>query len=455
MNSHLQYLDLYRRHGELLRQGSCAPLDGPRDEAAALLSALGLPGHKEERYKYTSADAAFAPDLGLNLRRTAFAGDPYDHYRCGLHGLGSALYFVVNDVPCAAPSSVEALLPGGAVVCPLRRAAQTHPEVLTQYYNKAADADRDFRMGHDGVTLLNTLLAQDGLFVYIPAGVRLERPVQIIHIADAAADLLSVRRTLIVAGEGAKASVLFCDHTEGTGHVVSSHVAEVFVGEGAEVELYSLEETSARNERFSNFYVNQSARSQVSCDSVTLTCGRSRNRLDVRLRGEGASAELCGAVIADGQQRVDHNVLVEHLAPDCHSDMLYKYVLDDHSVGAFAGKVYVGHGAQHSASQQTNANICVAPTARVYSQPMLEIYADDVKCNHGSTVGKLDEAALFYMRQRGIPEAEARLLLQHAFVNDVLRHVSLDALYERLSRLVELRFRGELEHCRGCRACLK
>lgn len=133
--------------------------------------------------------------------------------------------------------------------------------------------------------------------------------------------------------------------------------------------------------------------------------------------------------------------------------MLYKYVLDDESVGAFAGKVYVATGAQQTVSQQTNANLCASPTAHAYSQPMLEIYADDVKCNHGSTIGKLDEGALFYMRQRGIPEQEARLLLQHAFVNEVLRHVQIPLLHERLSQLVNLRFRGELNKCRGCRMC--
>ena len=221
------------------------------------------------------------------------------------------------------------------------------------------------------------------------------------------------------------------------------------------MNIYSVEETTALNTRYSTIYAEQAEGSRVNYDGVALTCGTSRNRLDVRLRGEGARTELYGAVIADGQQRVDNNILVEHLSPKCTSDMLYKYVLDDHSVGAFAGKVYVAPGAQQTASEQTNANLCAAPTARAFSQPMLEIYADDVKCNHGSTIGKLDETALFYMRQRGIPEDEARLLLQHAFVNEVLRHVQIEHLQERLSHLVEKRFRGELGKCRTCKGCTK
>lgn len=163
--------------------------------------------------------------------------------------------------------------------------------------------------------------------------------------------------------------------------------------------------------------------------------------------------ETNGAVITDETQHVDNNVLADHVAPNCTSDMLYKYVLDGRSTGAFAGKVLVRTDAQKTVSQQTNANLCASPQARVYSQPMLEIYADDVKCNHGSTIGKLDENALFYMRQRGVPEAEARLLLQHAFINDVLQRVTLEHLRDRLSHLVELRFRGELSKCRDCKMC--
>ena len=171
-------------------------------------------------------------------------------------------------------------------------------------------------------------------------------------------------------------------------------MVEVFADEDAQLYLYSIEETTPQNTRFLTIYVEQQSRSRVSYDGVTLTNGLTRNRMDVRLRGTDAASELYGAVIADGKQQVDNNILVEHLAPRCTSDMLYKYVLNGESRGAFAGKVYVAPGAQQTASQQTNANLCASTGARAFSQPMLEIYADDVKCNHGSTIGKLDEQAL-------------------------------------------------------------
>lgn len=456
MQSVDQYIELFTGHGALIDKGSCAQMNAHRAQAAELLKSTGLPTHREERYKYTDVNAAFAPNYGVNLKRMLPEVDPYTVFKCNVPNLSTSLFFVLNDVPCAAPTAARALLPEGVIVDSLCHVAQTRPELLARYYNKAAATDRDFQSGHDGVTLLNTMLAQDGLFIYLPENTALKAPIQVVNVASANHDSLSVRRIIIVAEKNAKGSVLLCDHTEGTHQCLTTQVVEAYANEAAQLNIYSIEETDSHTTRFSTLYVEQLTGSRMSYDNVTLTCGTTRNRIDVRLHGKGAHTELYGAVIADAEQRVDNNIIVEHLAPECTSDMLYKYVLDGKSVGAFAGKVYVAEGAQKTASQQTNANICATPTARAFSQPMLEIYADDVKCNHGSSIGKLDEGALFYMRQRGIPEAEARLLLQHAFINDVLRHVDIEHLHNRLSHLVELRFRGELrQQCKGCKGCGK
>ncbi len=207
------------------------------------------------------------------------------------------------------------------------------------------------------------------------------------------------------------------------------------------------------NNRLANMYVRMEANSTATIDSITLHNGLTRNRTDVELAGEGAEVYMYGCVIADKKQHVDNNTLIDHAVPNCHSHELYKYVLDGEAVGAFAGRVLVRKDAQHTTSQETNANLCASRTARMYSQPMLEIYADDVKCNHGSTVGQLGDAALFYMRQRGIPEDEARLLLKFAFVGEVLDSIRMDALRDRLHLLVEKRFRGELSKCKDCKLC--
>ena len=447
MSSLKQYTDLYDAQHDIIDAGSCAPMNACRPAAREALRAAGaLPGTRDERYKYTDAAAAFAPDYGLNLRRAAVKGDPYATYRCEVPNLSTSLYFVVNDTPCL-PAARAPQAEEGVVVAPLREAAQKMPGFIERYYNRAAGRE------HDAVAALNTLLAQDGLFVFIPDGVRLKQPLQIVNVAAGEADLMSNRRLLVVAGKGAAATVLLCEHTAGTGRSLTTQVVEVFADEMAEIDIFSIEETGERCVRFCNLFAEQQAGSRLTHNGVVLTCGLTRNTMTFRLIGPESRVAANGAVVADGTQHADNNILVDHAAPHCQSDLLYKCVLDGESTGAFAGKVLVRPGAQQTASEQVNANLCASPRARAYSQPMLEIYADDVKCNHGSTIGKLDETALFYMRQRGIPEAEARLVLQHAFINDVIRRISIEHLRERLSHLVELRFRGELAKCRSCRMC--
>ena len=188
-------------------------------------------------------------------------------------------------------------------------------------------------------------------------------------------------------------------------------------------------------------------------DAANMIAGEKVQVLDLTFSGEGAECQCYGCVIADKQQHVDNNTLITHKVPHCTSNELYKYVLDDKAVGAFAGRVLVEHGAQKTTSQMTNQNLTATKEARMYTQPMLEIYADDVKCAHGSTVGQLNDAALFYMRQRGISLDEAKLLLQNAFINEVIDHMQLEPLRDRLHHLVEKRFRGELNKCEGCKLC--
>jgi Fe-S cluster assembly protein SufD len=305
----------------------------------------------------------------------------------------------------------------------------------------------------DAVTALNTMLAQDGLFVYVPKNVKIDRAIQVINILRADVDLMINRRVLIVMDEGAEANFLFCDDSADDRNFLTTQVIEAFVGENASLELNCLEETHLKNTRVSNVYVDQMANSRVNHNVITLHNGVTRNKLDLIFKGEGAECYCNGCVIADKSQYVDNNTLIDHQAGHCTSNELYKYVLDDHAVGAFAGKVLVRHGAQKTISQETNQNLVATKTAHMYTQPMLEIYADDVKCAHGSTVGQLNDAALFYMQQRGIDQKEAKMLLEFAFINEVIDKMNLEPLRDRLHHLVEMRFRGQLDKCEGCKLC--
>ena len=442
-------------------------MNSVRDEAFERFKTNGFPSRKVERYKYTDIQKLFAPDYGLNLNRLQIPVDPYEAFRCDVPNLSTSLYFVVNDMFYGGkwkeerekriPHSV-AKLPDGVIVDSMANVF-SHPSPLTshlsEYYAKLANTSED------AVTALNTMLAQDGLLVYVPKNVKVDRAIQVINILKATPqnaqrqvpDLMVNRRVLIVLEEGAELKMLFCDHAADDRNFLATQVIEAYVGENASLDLYCLEETHAKNVRVSNVYIDQLRDSRVNHNVITLHNGTTRNKLDLTFSGEGAECQCYGCVIADKQQHVDNNTLIVHKVPHCTSNELYKYVLDDKAIGAFAGRVLVEHGAQKTNSQMTNQNLTATKEARMYTQPMLEIYADDVKCAHGSTVGQLNDAALFYMRQRGISLEEAKLLLQNAFINEVIDHMQLEPLRDRLHYLVEKRFRGELNKCAGCRLC--
>ena len=440
MNAEKQYIELYEQAREMICEHSSDVMNAQREAAFKRFASNGFPTKKVERYKYTDIQQLFAPDYGLNLQRLSIPVDPYHAFRCDVPNLSTNLYFVVND-GFFQDEKPKGHLPEGVIVGSLKEFA------TTEYYNQLAGK------ANDAVTDLNTMLAQDGLYVYVPKNVKVDRAVQVINILRSDVDLMVNRRVLIVLEEGAEIKMLFCDHAADDRNFLATQVIEVFVGENASLDLYCLEETHHKNVRVSNVYIDQQRDSRVNHNVITLHNGITRNRLDLTFSGEGAECQCYGCVIADKQQHVDNNTLIVHKVPHCTSNELYKYVLDDKATGAFAGRVLVEHGAQKTSSQMTNQNLCATKEARMYTQPMLEIYADDVKCAHGSTVGQLNDAALFYMRQRGISLQEAKFLLQNAFINEVIDHMQLEPLRDRLHYLVEKRFRGELSKCEGCKLC--
>lgn len=446
MNSEQQYIDLFRQCRTMIDSHSAPVLNALREQAFQDFLQQGFPTQKVERYKYTDVAAAFAPDYGVNLNRLDIPVNPYEVFKCDVPNLSTSLYFMVNDAFYSKIQPAVAL-PEGMIVCSLREAAQQYPDLVARYYGKQA------RTGKDALNALNTMLVQDGLFVYVPRGVVAERTLQVVNILRSDVDLMVNRRVLIVLEDNAEARILFCDHAADDRSFLTTQIAEVYVGNNARLQLYELEETHVKNKRFGNLYVDQQADSNVSLNTITLHNGLTRNRSEVTLSGERAETNLYGCVIADKQQHVDHNTLIDHRVSHCTSNQLYKYVLDNQAVGAFAGRILVRENAQHTVSNERNANLCATKEARMYAQPMLEIYADDVKCSHGSTVGQLNEQALFYMQQRGISREEAQMLLRFAFVGEVIDCIAIDALRDRLHHLVEKRFRGELSRCSGCKIC--
>ena len=441
-----QYIDLFSQCEAMICRHSTEVMNAPRAQAFSDFERLGFPTTKEEKYKYTDAAKLFAPDYGLNLNRLDIPVNPYEAFKCDVPNMSTALYFVVNDA-FYGKALPKTPLPEGVLLGSLKELAIQYPDLVKKYYGKLADTSKD------GITAFNTTFAQDGFMLYVPKGVVVDKPIQLVNILRADVNFMVNRRLLVVLEDGAQARMLVCDHAMDDVNFLSTQVVEVFVGDNAVFDFYELEETHNSTVRFSNMYVTQEANSNVLLNGMTLHNGTTRNTTEVTLNGRGAEINLCGMAIADKNEHVDNHTFIDHKVSDCTSNELFKYVLDDQSVGAFAGKVLVRPGAQHTSSQQTNRNICATREARMYTQPQLEIYADDVKCSHGATVGQLDEKALFYMQQRGISYKEARLLLMFAFVNEVIDTIRMEALKDRLHLLVEKRFRGELNKCQGCAIC--
>ncbi len=446
MKSEQQYIDLFSQCEAMICRHSAEAMNAPRAKAFADFERIGFPTRKQEKYKYTEVADLFAPDYGLNLNRLPIPVNPYEVFKCDVPNMSTSLYFVVNDA-FDKHDHPAAQLPEGVLFGSLKEMSEQHPELVKKYYGKLADTAKD------GVAAFNTLFAQDGVLMYVPRNKVVEKPIQLVNILRADVDFMVNRRVLVILEEGAQAKLLVCDHAMDNVNFLSTQVVEVFAGENAVFDLYELEETHDSTVRFSNLYVRQEAGSNVLLNGMTLHNGTTRNTTEVTLAGRGAEINLCGMAIADRNEQVDNHTFIDHQVPDCTSNELFKYVLDHQATGAFAGKVLVREGAQRTCSQQTNRNICATREARMYTQPQLEIYADDVKCSHGATVGQLDENALFYMQQRGISLQEARLLLMFAFVNEVVDQIRMEALKDRLHLLVEKRFRGELNKCQGCAIC--
>lgn len=443
-NALTQYIELFEQNRATVCANSAGKLNAVRDEALGALRGARLPDKGCEGFEKTSIDEMFAPDYGVNISRVNIPVDVAASFKCDVPSLSTLLGFVIND-SFHPTSLLESKLPEGVFFGSLRRGAVELPEVVNRYYGEIAP------MGEASVAL-NTLLAQDGVLIYVPRGVKLQRPLQLVDIFSSPISIAAFRRLLIVLEEGAEMQLLICDHTqERANNYLASQIAEVYVGEGARFEACSIEESSANTSRYSRMFVRQESHSHFSFNSTTLTCGTTRNEFSIDLKGEHAETYLAGMVIGSGDMHIDNDSAIRHLSPRCHSNQLFKYVLDDTASGAFEGSILVAPGAQFTEAYQSNRNILASTEARMHCKPQLEIYNDDVKCSHGATTGQLDNDALFYMRSRGIPEAEARTMLMQAFMVDVIDSVHISGLRERLLHLVDRRFSGTLGDCTGCR----
>ena len=442
-----KYIDLYSEKRKTILGNSSDWLNAYREESFERFERLGFPTTKLEDYKYTDLREALSIDYDLNINGKEVKNNLYDVFKCAVPGIHSYLYFVLNDAFYPSNDDRNNGLPEGVIIGSLKEIAQTHPELIKSYYGKQSGKKED------GMLALNGMFAQDGFFLYLPKNVILDKPVQLINIMRYDSDFMANSHNLIILEEGAKAQLLVCDHTADDVRFFSNRLTEVFVAENAVYEHYKLENTHSKTTNVSTLLIEQKKSSNVLNNVITLHNGLTRNNIEIALNGELTETLLCGMVVGDKNQEVDNYTSISHNKPNCHSTELFKYILDDESKGGFTGRIYVAQDAQKTEAYQNSKNILLNKTARMRTKPQLEIYADDVRCSHGATIGQLDESAKFYLQSRGISESEARLLLMYAFTADVVENIRIDALKDRIKLLVENRLRNKGNSEESCVIC--
>jgi Fe-S cluster assembly protein SufD len=440
-----KYLDLYQQNKKLIGSEDPQFIKELRKKAIAIFEASGFPLRKEERYKYTHLEPIFDGELSFDFQPRKIHFDDAEIFRCDVPLLDSTVLTVLNGYFYNPGGEMLHRMENGIIFGSLKAATEQEPKLVEKYLGKNAPIVDD-----EPFVALNTAFSQDGIFLYVPKGVTLERPIQIINLLLSDKNQMVQHRNLLVLERGATAQVIICDHTLSPHMYLTNSVTEVYTGENADLDLLRLQNEHNNSCQVTNTWIRQERHSRCQHGTITLHGGIVRNNLRVNMEGEGAETTALGLFLIDKMQHVDSYTVIEHSEPHCISNQYYKGVLDDSSTGAFNGKIHVHPDAQKTEAYQTNNNILLTDTARMHTKPRLEIYADDVKCSHGATVGQLDEEALFYLQSRGIPKDESRLMLMDAFTWDVISKIKQPSLQERITDLVRMRLRGELSRCNNC-----
>lgn len=441
-----QYLDIYDGHSELICSHAPDIINRLRTDARAALEKTGLPRKGSENFEITDMTAMLAPDYGLNIGRIPLDVNVAESFKCGVPHLSTALFFMLND-QWAETKNARINLPDGIEIGPLSRYLSDE-NGSEKFYGSIASMDNP-------IVSLNSMLVQEGIFIRVKKGVKVTKPIQIVEILENAMPLMALRRLLVIMEEDSEAQILICEHTSSRNQPMCSvTVSEIFAGKGSRLDIYGLEESGRDDNRLSSLFLSQDERSDVLIDAITLSNGHTRNEYHCTFKAPGSKLRLYGLGIEDGHQVLDVYSKINHMVPECFTEELFKYIIDEDSKGAFTGRIFVAPGATGTEAYQSNRNLVGSDHARMFSKPQLEIYNDDVKCSHGSATGRLDAMQLFYLRSRGLDESEAKLLLKQAFMSDVIDGIRLPSLKDRISSLVAKRIAGESASCRDCDGCL-
>lgn len=399
-----------------------------RTEAIKNFEIKGFPTKKEEAWKYTSLNAVLKNDFSVfpkqenNINFT-------DVKKYFLHEIDTYKVVFIDGVFSSFLSSTTH---DGLDVC-LMSSALTKPkykEVIDTYFNKIANT-------HDSLTSLNTAFAIEGAYVNIPKNKVADKPIEIMYLSTGNEAALMVQpRNLIIVGKNAQVQIIERHQSLNSNPVLTNSVTEIFVQERAIADYYKIQNDVQSANLIDNTYIAQKGQSHASVHTFSFGGNITRNNLNFYHQGERIESTLKGITIIGDKQLVDHYTLVRHATPNCESHQDYKGIFDGNSTGVFNGKIYVEKEAQKTDAFQQNNNILLNEKASINAKPQLEIFADDVKCSHGCTIGQLDEKAMFYMQSRGIPKKEAKALLMYAFSNEVIESIRIPELKNRITKLI-------------------
>jgi Fe-S cluster assembly protein SufD len=404
------------------------PVHQTRLDSLKVFEKKGFPTRKDEAWKYTSLNAMMLEDYALFPKaETTIQLKKVKKYF--LYEIDTYKVVFIDGVysPFLSDTTHD-----GLDVCLISAALSKakYRDLIHTYFNKTTNKE-------DSLTALNTSYTQEGAYVYIPKSVVAEKPIEIIHFSTGKEKALWLQpRNLIVVDQNAQVQILERHQSLKEHNVVTNSVTEIYAHQDAFVDYYKIQNDLSTASLIDNTYISQEKNSNVSVHTFSLGGKLIRNNLNFYLKGEHCHSTLKGVTLLEDQQHVDHYTLVDHISPNCESHQDYKGVFSEGSKGVFNGKIHVDQLAQKTNAFQQNNNILLDDKATVNTKPQLEIFADDVKCSHGCTVGQMDDDALFYLMSRGIPKKEARALMTYAFANNVLESVELPVLKKRINKLI-------------------
>ncbi|MGD8779448.1 MAG: Fe-S cluster assembly protein SufD [Ignavibacteria bacterium] len=424
-----QYLEGFTAFEEKLNGQSETFFHEVRKDAVKKLEQLQFPTTKNEEWKFTNVSSIVKRNFEhpLNVEPDEITSAQLEKFK--INDVDSELLVVVNGI-FKKELSVLSDYSDGVIVDSLSNQIKNNPELINKYLSKLSKID-------NGFNALNTAYSTDGVFIYIPDNKIIEKPLQIIFINGSDKnEILSLPRNLIVTGINSQASIITNYIGYGKKVYLTNSLTEIFAGENAVIDFYKLQNESDTSYHVDKMEVYQNRDSVFSHYNMSFGGKLVRSDINSTLDNENITTNYYGLYLGSGKQHIDNHTFVNHAKPNCESNELYKGILDDESRGVFNGKIWVEKDAQKTNAYQSNKTILLSKKASIDTKPQLEIYADDVKCSHGATVGHLDDQAYFYIRSRGVSPEVAKSMLIRAFVDDVVESIKIENLKEQLNHMI-------------------